>query len=393
MLPATAGAVRDTPLERRMLATVAGWDLDQLQGDGRCEFPDRYKVYLIDNFREPLELIHEIDTSHGEVMVRMLRSGRNDIDVEVINTGLTKGLALVLQYIMEGGCADAVLSSVPGSNYYYRQLNVFLKKRQLVTASNILGYRDELRRRFLDIGLQGFPSADWLMALDANPSKVQNDARKIALIEAIGLFKIPVILPYGNVDTDHEGELREVNVLSLARNSKIFAALDHEGEPLDEYPSSPLQTGGGRALYHLQECPNPQSPYHAILDINEDSVFDYVFRRDDFLAYRDGGGELKYAPVLTSPESFKTLLDSIESSEDCSIFKGQVITSEQYGQLRGLCPTGDSEWQNYTYHWIRSSEMNEVVSFDPTCRSRGTLYGTSLIPPNIVKQYLPEKKG
>lgn len=393
IFPSWVSAVRNIPLERRMLEKASNWDLSLVQEDRRCNYSERYKVYLIDNFRESIDLIHEIETSHGDVMMRMIRSGRNDIDVEVINSGLTRGLALVLQYLEEGGCADAIISSVPGSNYHYRQLDVFLDKPQPVKASNILRFRSQLRQRFLDIAFNGFPSFEWLFQLEANPSKVQNDARKIALIEAIGTFSIPVILPYGNVDTDFTGELREVNVLSLANNAKIFSALDKDGRPLEDYPTSPLQTGGARALYHLEECPNFQSPYHAVLDINEDRDFDYVFKRDDFLAYLDGSGKIRYAPALTYPDSFQLLLENIVESQDCSIFKGKVLTTEQYIQLIQLCSTKESGWQNYTYHWIRSTVKPDVLSFNPTCRSRGTLYGTSLIPPNIVKKYLPEKEG
>lgn len=56
-----------------------------------------------------------------------------------------------------------------------------------------------------DIATHGFPSVAWLQNVDVNSVKLRNDARKFVLIEALGRFNVPVILPYGNRDARYKG--------------------------------------------------------------------------------------------------------------------------------------------------------------------------------------------
>ena len=45
------------------------------------------------------------------------------------------------------------------------------------------------------------------------------------------------------------------------------------------------------------------------------------------------------------------------------------------------------------YVWLNSSEHGPVYAFDPVCWKRGTLIGTSVIPPNKLREMLPPKTG
>ena len=62
------------------------------------------RVYLIDNFEQDLYLVPEVRTSHGDMLLRLLQAGRDDIQVRILNTSLSKRLALVIQDLLEGVC-------------------------------------------------------------------------------------------------------------------------------------------------------------------------------------------------------------------------------------------------------------------------------------------------
>lgn len=171
---------------------------------------------MIDNFEQRVELIPEITTTHGEVVQKILVSGRSDIIVKTLNTSLSKGLALVLDDLMQGECADAVISSMPGSNYSYSQ-------------DNILNFQEELKRLLKKIAYNGFPSVTWLEQVDVNSSKLRNDAKMVAFADALGMFKIPFLIPYGNKDASYKNEVRSVNILSLVPNVRAYCASDKFG--------------------------------------------------------------------------------------------------------------------------------------------------------------------
>jgi hypothetical protein len=93
---AAGGApVRATPVEKRILKAMATKRFKAMQDDRRCHQKSRYTVYLIDNFVQPIRIVPELTTSHGEMLLRLLRSGRDDIAVKVLNTSLSKGLVMV----------------------------------------------------------------------------------------------------------------------------------------------------------------------------------------------------------------------------------------------------------------------------------------------------------
>jgi hypothetical protein len=98
------------------------------------------------------------------------------------------------------------------------------------------------------------PSAEWLEKIDVNLAKLRNDALKFLYIEALGRFNVPVILPYGNPDTLYKGQIKTVNLLSLASNACVYSALDQEGDRVEGFPYSPLSSGDERAVYNIVEC-------------------------------------------------------------------------------------------------------------------------------------------
>ena len=128
-------------VEKEILKQITSENFLEISKDQRCQNQDNYIVYLIDNFEQPVELIPELTTSHGELVKKILISGRSDIIVKTLNTSLSKGLASVLDDLLQGGCADAVISSIPGSNYSYSQVNTFLPTKRLLERTTFWIFR------------------------------------------------------------------------------------------------------------------------------------------------------------------------------------------------------------------------------------------------------------
>ncbi|WDP91761.1 MAG: hypothetical protein HUN04_19430 [Desulfobacter sp.] len=278
-LPAGASPLK---LEKKMLAYIRSQDFKENSRDHRCTAPDRYRVILIDNFEYPLRLTPEVTTTHGELLVKLLKSGRTDIRVTILNTTLARGLARTLQMLSRGGCADAVVSSIPGSNYTYSQMQAMLAKDSPFNPDTRLAHRHTLNALMQQIAFKGFPSVKWATrAKEAgiNLIKLREDARKLAFISALGKFSIPVLLPYGNPDTLHRGEEKAFNPMTLADNALVFTGLDRTGGRMPGYPYSPLSDGDATAEYTMKECPHPTDNSMAVLDINEDGWFDFAYPR------------------------------------------------------------------------------------------------------------------
>jgi hypothetical protein len=381
--------VRTTPVEKRILKVLATEHLNAIQRDRHCDRKDRYVVCLIDNFVQPVRIVREVSTSHGEMVLRLLQSGREDIEVRVLNTSLSRGLALIIADVLQGHCVDAVISSTPGSNYTYAQTSSLLLEPTRLGPDNILAYRDSLLGLLKDIAFNGFPSVEWYVQVDVNATKLRNDARKLTFIEALGQFDIPVFLPYGNSDSVYKGQARSINILSLASNVKAFSALDEDGQRIPGFPYSPLSTGDRRAVFEIIECPDPANPSRARLDINDDGFFDYTFTKDDFIAYQDSQGRQRFAPPPLSSDAFESLLGRIAASGDCRIDRQMVLTGIQYRQLAERCSLlQEMKWLK-SYVWLNSSRYGPFFSFDARCWQRGRISGTSLIPPAMVKKWLP----
>ena len=222
MFSAEAGDFR---IERKILKYIASDEFRALQSDRRCPGNSKYHVYLIDNFDLKFDIVPGVRTSHGEMVLKLLEAGREDIRVTVLNIALCKGLAQVINDILAGACVDAVVSSVPGSNYTYDQISSLLGDGVSVKPENIAFYSGALTSLLRRIAFDGYPSVKWLEVIDVNSVKLRNDARKFVFIEALGRFGVPVVLPYGNLDATHNGKVKSVNLLSLAANAKIYSAL------------------------------------------------------------------------------------------------------------------------------------------------------------------------
>jgi hypothetical protein len=217
-------------LENKIRQIISSEDIDTFLDDCACPEDRKYRVYMIDNFEQGVELVPEVLTSHGEMLVKILMTGRDDIELIIMNTALSKGLKQVIRDLIKGECVDAVVSSVPGSNYAYGQISTLLPGRPNIDSENILYYRNDLRNLLGDIAFGSLPSAEWLEKIDVNLAKLRNDALKFLYIEALGRFNVPVILPYGNPDTLYKGQIKTVNLLSLASNACVYSALDQEGD-------------------------------------------------------------------------------------------------------------------------------------------------------------------
>ena len=383
---------RQVQIEKKMAQYIASEDFADLHEDRRCHFEAKYRICLIDNFEQKFPLVPVVETSHGEMLLKLLLSGRDDIEVEVYNTSLSKGLAKALEYLACGGCLDAVISSVPGSNYTYDQIGSLFDDRGPVTAENISEHRDDLKRLLRDIALHGFPSVQWLERADVNTVKLKNDARKFAFIEALGRFDVPVVLPYGNPDSRYKGKAKVVNLLSLSSNAKTFSALDREGKRMPGFPYSPLSSGEEKGVYDIVECPHPEDPRSACLDINEDGHCDYEFVRTGKVPYRDEDGELCFAPPIISEEKFEELVSRTPVEEKGMIETQAVLTSRQYLLWKNAFGPSDAPVPTKSYVWLDSPSRGRFFEFDAVCRKRGRIEGASVIPPNKIKELLPPKE-
>ena len=99
---AALAAARTVSVEKNVWTHIVSDDFDTFQVDQRCHGQDRYRVYLIDNFEQRVDLVPEVLTSHGEMLARLLQTGRDDVAVRLLNTSLNKGLSQVLHDLVEG---------------------------------------------------------------------------------------------------------------------------------------------------------------------------------------------------------------------------------------------------------------------------------------------------
>jgi hypothetical protein len=319
-------------IEREMLGYIETDEFRALQMDRHCQGRNKYRIYLIDNFDLKFDIVPGVRTSHGEMVLKLLKAGRNDIEVTTLNTSLCKGLAQVINEIVEGACVDAVISAVPGSNYTYEQISSLFGDKISVNPDNIKSCRNALISLLQRIAFDGFPSVEWLEGIDANSVKLSNDARKFVFVEALGRFNVPVFLPYGNLDATYRGKVRSVNLLSH-----------------------------------------------------------YTAARTGEIPYLNHRGSLSFAPSLMSQTEFRELLAQIERDADCRIEKEIVLTASQYRHFRELCPAAGERDAPKSYVWLNASEYGKIYHFDACCVSRGEIIGTSLIPPLKVKELLVPK--
>lgn len=354
-----------------------------------CKNEDKYVIYLIDNFNQPVDLIPEIEVTHGELLFKILSSGRQDFEIKTLNTSLSQGLAIAIQDLENGKCIDAIISSTPGSNYTYGQLNSLLLDQFDLNPGNISTHKEIVLALLRKIAYSGFPSVNWLERIDANPNKLRNDARLVAFIEHLGQFEVPVFLPYGNDDTYHKGQIRNINILSFVSNARVYSALDKKGNRIPGFPYSSLSTGDEQALYDLRECPHPDNPQMASLDINNDGYFDFSYQRKGKIAYRAENSQIKFAPPVLSEQDFGLVIEKIKNENLCIIGKEVVLTARQYRKLKAQCTDEYPPINSKQYVWWNSDENQPKLFFDAHCWVRGQISGTSLIPPNKVKEFLP----
>lgn len=387
-----AGAsIRGVQIEKKILEFILSDEFFTLQRDRRCHDEKKYSVYLIDNFGQEIDIIPEINTSHGEMVQKLLLSGRDDINVIVLNTALSKGLAQVINALKNGACVDAVISSTPGSNYTYDQISSLFFNQEQLDRDNILEYKVKLEKLIRQIAISGFPSVAWLDQIDLNSIKLRNDALKYIFIEALGKVKVPVILPYGNIDTTHKDEIKNINLLSLANNAKVYSALDQNGMRIKGFPYSPLSSGDERSVYEIIECPHPEDPFKAVIDINSDGHPDYTIVRKHKIAYHDKHGNLLYAPPVLSTKEFKELSAKIDNNRYYRIEKEVVLTATQLSILKKNYPGRFQFSSTKPYIWLNSRRYGPFYNFEAQCWKRGKIMGTSVIPPNKVKEFLPPK--
>ncbi len=386
---------RDLPLEKSVLQQLLNDTAVLAESRGKCNVPDKYTVYLIDNFDQTIPVVPGLQISHGELMYAMLVSGRNDIQVKTLNTTLNNGLATVLTDLLNGGCVDGVISSIPGSNYSYRQVSSLFPVHIDLNPENILDYRSDLREMMLSIAVQGFPSVDWLLRVDVNPVKLREDASKIFFIEKLGELGVPVLLPYGNIDGYHRGEERSINILSLSEFALIFSAKGNGGKPLPGFPSSPLSSGYEIAQYQVIECPDYDDALRVNVDVNNDGFYDFSYNRRGAIPYYDEDGSFSRSPPLATSEEFFEILREAADDGGYTFSQETVFTLAQYQQFVHTCPecaASSAPLELKDFVWFNSSKHGRTISFYSQCEQKSEISGTSLIPPMKIKELLPNKE-
>jgi hypothetical protein len=152
-----------------------------------------------------------------------------------------------------------------------------------------------------------------------------------------------------------------------------------------------LRFGDARSEYTIVECPHPDDPFKAVLDINEDNRRDYTFYRIGRIPYRNERGRLAFAPPVTRQDAFRKWLSQVARDPQALFARDIVLTAQQYRQLGSLFAEFFTEEPTQSYVWLNAPHRGAVFNFDPVCRVRGTVIGTSVIPPHKVKDLLPPK--
>lgn len=387
-----ATACPAAPMEKKMLKYIASDRFHKALTVRTCRYDKKFVVYLIDNFDQPIQLTPEVTTTHGELLRRILRSGRDDIVIKPLNTSLTRGLAMVINDLREGKCADAVISSTPGSNYTYRQIESLFPGHPGITPQTILSFRKKLLHLLSRIAFSGFPSAKWLAQTKVHTPKLMNDSRKVVFASALGKLGIPLLIPYGNKDSAYLSEDRTVNILSIVSTVRAYSALDQLGRRMPGFPYSPLSQGDEQAVYHITEMPDPGDPSQAHLDVNNDGHADFTFKREGKIAFRNQKGVIAFSPPLVSPSRFEMLKTRLRSGAKPRIKEEMVLTAAQYRQLHTLGAMWHDPPPNGGYIWLNAPHCDTPFFFNAVPWIRGLLRGTSLIPPNKVKELLTRKQ-
>lgn len=385
--PQSDAQYRSDQIEKKMLKAIMSEPFERFAADFQCSEESIYRVVLIDNFDQAISIIPEVKTTHGEMVKTLLQSGRRDIQIQSMNTALSKGLAMVIEQVMDGHCLDLVVSSTPGSNYTYEQISSLLGPGTVLNENNILAFKSDIQQLIHQIATQGFPSVAWLQAADINSIKLKNDALKYVFIQALGRLNIPVILPYGNQDTRYKGRNKSLNLLSFADNAMVYSGLDQYGRKLPDFPYSPVSSGSAQAVYPIVECPIKEKPHMARIDINDDGYWDYTFQRQQGIPYKDASGVLRMAPLAITDDDFERRFGNKNEMRRLADFE-RVFTRSQFKILQQEIKDLSVYPVTKAYVWIHSKSQGPFFEFDAVCRPRGVLQGTSVIPPHKAKEWL-----
>ena len=76
----------------------------------------------------------------------------------------------------------------------------------------------------------------------------------------------------------------------------------------------------GYLSYDIIECPHPEDPFKACVDINADSYHGFSFSRAVPVAYRDEYGNLAFAHPLFSEKAFNGMLKGGDFGEPMVYF-------------------------------------------------------------------------
>lgn len=159
------------------------------------------------------------------------------------------------------------------------------------------------------------------------------------------------------------------------------------------FPYRPLSSGDETAVYDIVECPHPDDPFKAVLDINADGRQDYTFFRSGKIAYRNAQGVLAFAPPVIRQHVFVKWLARARTELGCRIDSEIVLTADQYRQLQRQCPASLEPEISHPYIWLNAPDRGRFFEFRPACWSRGIISGTSVIPPHKLNELLPPKSG
>jgi len=102
-----------------------------------------------------------------------------------------------------------------------------------------------------------------------------------------------------------------------------------------------------------------------------------------------------HSPSFLSEDSFAELLEQMRSGWMMLIDEEMVLTRSQYIELWEQCvecSNLEPPEERKEVVWLNSSRYDGPYWFSPQCENRGTISGTSLIPPVKAREILLKKK-
>jgi hypothetical protein len=242
---------------------------------------EKKNLYIIDNFRQEIFKHNDIIITHGDLLKRITSTRNLNAKIIKVDSTLEIGLKRVIDDINNGYRVDGVISSIPGRNFSYVELENLFDYPIIINSKTLADQKKLIKERILSIS--DFCGDSQCSGRKFNKFyKVSIAATIIKRIEQITKNKIPIVVAYGNPDLDRYGNSRDVNILALANGVKAFAGGDENGNLLKDYPYSDLAGGVKRAIFEVRLIQDSLNGSFFGIDFNEDGKSEFILEKHDF---------------------------------------------------------------------------------------------------------------